>query len=188
MESNASLWSSTTASQPTFSRLTADTEVDVAIVGGGITGITAAMLLAATGKRVCLVEARRIGSGVSNRSTVHLTEAVDTRYQAIESDFGKDGAKLVDCVEDILDELRLRETQPTLPLDLPGLGSTPRIPVPPLEGTEAAVYAQLSAEPLPMDDLILETGLAAQAVSGALLMLEMKGVVRRLPGNAYVRI
>jgi glycine/D-amino acid oxidase-like deaminating enzyme len=94
MDSNTSLWSATGTS-PTFPQLMADEVVDVVIVGGGITGLTAAMLLAATGKRVTLVEARRIGAGVSHRSTVHLTEAVDSRYQNIESDFGKEGAKLV---------------------------------------------------------------------------------------------
>jgi len=94
METNDSLWYATTTS-PTFPPLMASTEVDVAIIGGGITGLTAAVLLASSGKSVALVEARRIGTGVSHRSTVHLTEAVDTRYQQIESDFGKDGARLV---------------------------------------------------------------------------------------------
>src|SRR6476646_737466 len=94
MESDASLWSAT-AESPTFPPLMADTETDVVIVGGGITGITAAMLLAATGQRVCLLEARRIGGGVTHRSTTHLTEAVDTRYTTIESHFGKEGSKLV---------------------------------------------------------------------------------------------
>ena len=94
MDSNASLWSAT-ATSPTFPPLMANAEVDVVIIGGGITGLTAAMLLAASGKRVSLVEARRIGCGVSHRSTTHLTEAVDMRYQQIESDFGKEGARLV---------------------------------------------------------------------------------------------
>lgn len=94
LKKSTSLWSET-ATSPTFPPLMADTEVDVLVVGGGITGLTAAMLLAASGKRVSLVEARRIGCGVSHRSTVHLTEAVDTRYHTIESDFGKEGARLV---------------------------------------------------------------------------------------------
>lgn len=94
METNGSLWTST-ASTPTFAPLMANAEVDVVIVGGGITGVTAALFLAQAGRSVALVEARRIGSGVSHRSTAHLTEAVDTRYTKIESDFGKEGAKLV---------------------------------------------------------------------------------------------
>lgn len=94
MESNDSLWSST-ATLPAYAPLEENVEVDVAIVGGGITGLTAAMLLADAGKRVVLLEARTLGSGVSNRSTVHMTEMVDTWYSQIESDFGRDGARLV---------------------------------------------------------------------------------------------
>ncbi len=94
MEANTSVWSATSTA-PTFPALMADAEVDVVVIGAGITGLVAAMLLAATGKRVIVLEARRIGSGVSHRSTTHLTEAVDTRYQQIESDFGKMGAQLV---------------------------------------------------------------------------------------------
>jgi glycine/D-amino acid oxidase-like deaminating enzyme/nitrite reductase/ring-hydroxylating ferredoxin subunit len=94
MEANDSLWSATTVA-PTFDRLEADTDADVAVVGGGITGLTSAYLLASAGKRVVLLEARRLGRGVSHRSTAHLTEAVDSRYVQIESDFGKEGARLV---------------------------------------------------------------------------------------------
>lgn len=94
MESNDSLWS-TTATLPSFPFLAENIEVDVAIVGGGITGLTAAMLLAESGKKVVVLEARTIGSGVSNRSTVHMTEMVDSWYSQIESSFGKEGARLV---------------------------------------------------------------------------------------------
>ena len=51
--------------------------VDVAVVGGGITGITAALLLARSGRRVAVVEARRIGKGETGKTTAHLTEALD---------------------------------------------------------------------------------------------------------------
>jgi len=91
---NASLWSAT-GTPPAFPAVSEDSEVDVVVVGGGITGLTAALLMAASGTRVMLVEARRLGSGVSGGSTFHLTEAVDTRYQQIEKDFGKEGARLV---------------------------------------------------------------------------------------------
>ena len=91
---NGSLWSNT-GTPPAYSPLTEDAEVDVVVVGGGVTGITAALLLARSGQRVMLLEARRLGSGVTSGSTFHLTEAVDTRYQQIEKDFGKDGARLV---------------------------------------------------------------------------------------------
>lgn len=94
MDTNDSLWSAAREA-PAFPPLLQDISVDVAIVGGGITGLTCAMLLADAGKSVALLEARTLGSGVSNRSTVHMTEILDTRYHAIESKFGREAARLV---------------------------------------------------------------------------------------------
>jgi glycine/D-amino acid oxidase-like deaminating enzyme/nitrite reductase/ring-hydroxylating ferredoxin subunit len=68
--------------------------VDVAVVGGGVTGVTAALLLRRAGLNVALVEARRIGKGETGKSTAHLTEVLDVRYHALASRFGLDGAKL----------------------------------------------------------------------------------------------
>ena len=91
---HASLWSA--AETPlALPPLTADAEVDVVVVGGGITGLTAALLLSGAGQRVIVLEARRLGSGVTSGSTFHLTEAVDRGYHQIERDFGKEGARLV---------------------------------------------------------------------------------------------
>ena len=92
----------------------------------------------------------------------------------------RDGARLVESVEDILRELRLDGSQQTLDL---GLDDAP----PDLSTDEAALYALLSHEAQPVDDLILETGLPAATVGGALVTLELKGCARRLPGNMYIR-
>lgn len=78
-----------------FPPLTADREVDVAIVGGGVTGLTAAVLLARAERRVALIERDAIGSGETGNTTAHLTEAVDARYQRLIKDFGEDNARLV---------------------------------------------------------------------------------------------
>ena len=42
-------------------------------------------------------------------------------------------------------------------------------------------------EPCHLDQLVQRLGLAVPQVSGALMMMEMKKVVRRLPGNRYER-
>jgi glycine/D-amino acid oxidase-like deaminating enzyme/nitrite reductase/ring-hydroxylating ferredoxin subunit len=70
-------------------------QVDVAVVGGGITGVTTALLLAESGKRVALLEARQLGAGVTGHTTAHLTEIVDTRYHELESKLGRETAQLV---------------------------------------------------------------------------------------------
>ncbi|HEX7666997.1 MAG TPA: FAD-dependent oxidoreductase, partial [Polyangiaceae bacterium] len=103
---NPSLWTEALADAHAPS-LAADIEVDVAVVGGGITGVTAAMLLAQAGKRVALLEMDRTGRGTTSSTTAHLTEAIDARYQNLEKDFGKEGAKLVA----VASRVALRELQ-----------------------------------------------------------------------------
>lgn len=68
---------------------------DVLIVGGGITGLTTALLLQDQGKKCILAEAYNIGFGTTGGTTAHLNTVLDNSYDYIESDFGEDGAKLV---------------------------------------------------------------------------------------------
>lgn len=58
-------WHAAAAHPPATERLSQDTEVDIAIVGGGFVGLTAARHLAAAGRRVALLEAGRLGDGAS---------------------------------------------------------------------------------------------------------------------------
>jgi glycine/D-amino acid oxidase-like deaminating enzyme len=66
---------------------------DVAVVGGGIVGLTSALLLARTGMRVTIIEAGRIGCGVTGASTAKVTSLHGARYASIEGKFGEDGAR-----------------------------------------------------------------------------------------------
>ncbi|MBE2198893.1 MAG: FAD-binding oxidoreductase, partial [Anaerolinea sp.] len=63
-----SLWLDTTP-QTNFPSLGDNLYVDVAIVGGGIVGLTAATLLKEQGKTVAVLEAKRIVEGVSGNTT-----------------------------------------------------------------------------------------------------------------------
>lgn len=94
MHSTQSIWARS-ASFQAASKLDADLAVDVAIVGGGITGLTTAVLLAEAGKSVAVLESRHLGAGVTGSTTAHVTEAVDARYHQLESKFGAEGARLV---------------------------------------------------------------------------------------------
>lgn len=85
-----------------------DRYFDVAVVGAGITGVTAATLLKAAGKRVVLLEARHVASGVTGGTTAHLTAALDTRYHELESKFGRTGAAL--AAESSLEAIELVAT------------------------------------------------------------------------------
>lgn len=94
MRSTAPLWPKHDHA-PKLPALTADLTVDVAIVGGGITGLTCALILGEAGKRVALLEGRHLGAGVSGATTAHATEVVDSRYYELESSFGREQAALV---------------------------------------------------------------------------------------------
>src|SRR3954470_3641003 len=89
-----SYWNATAGEGPAFPVLAGDLEVDVAIVGGGIVGVTAARLLKDRGRRVALVEARRVGRQVTGKSTAKMSSQHGILYQTLERKFGEDKARL----------------------------------------------------------------------------------------------
>jgi glycine/D-amino acid oxidase-like deaminating enzyme/nitrite reductase/ring-hydroxylating ferredoxin subunit len=76
-------------------KATAKQVYDVIIVGGGITGITTALLLQKSGKNCLVLEAKNLCFGTSGGTTAHLNTLLDTPYTTISKNFGKDDAKLV---------------------------------------------------------------------------------------------
>ncbi len=83
-----------TAPAPYFPSLSGDISVDVAIVGGGIVGITTARLLKDLGQTAAVVEARRVGRQVTGKSTAKMTSQHSIIYQTLEKKFGEEKARL----------------------------------------------------------------------------------------------
>ncbi|MEH7417864.1 FAD-dependent oxidoreductase [Neobacillus drentensis] len=79
---------------PTFKPLEQDISVDVAIVGAGITGITAAYLLTKEGRKVALLEAGGILNGTTGHTTAKLTAQHGLIYDEFINHFGKEKARL----------------------------------------------------------------------------------------------
>jgi glycine/D-amino acid oxidase-like deaminating enzyme/nitrite reductase/ring-hydroxylating ferredoxin subunit len=92
-EKTVSLWMAT-AQVPEKAALTEDTHANVCIVGAGIAGMTTAYLLAHEGRSVVVLDDGRIGGGMTERTTAHLSNAIDDRYFEIERLHGQGGAKL----------------------------------------------------------------------------------------------
>lgn len=89
-----SSWFKDTVQPAKFEKLFENISVDVAIVGGGIAGVTTAYLISKSGKSVALLEDGYIGSGETGRTTAHITHALDDRYYNIEKNHGTNSAKI----------------------------------------------------------------------------------------------
>ncbi len=87
-----SLWTATSEGAR-FDPLDAELTADVAVLGGGITGVTAALLLQEAGLDVVLLEADRIGSGVTGHTTAKLTSLHGLSYAKLIRDSGEDVAR-----------------------------------------------------------------------------------------------
>lgn len=71
------------------------TNYDVLIVGGGITGITTALLLQKQGKSCLVAEAHSLCFGTTGGTTAHINSFLDTSYDQIQSDFSLEAAQLI---------------------------------------------------------------------------------------------
>jgi DNA processing protein len=91
----------------------------------------------------------------------------------------KEGAKLVEGVEDILGELEFLIPREAV--------VTPRALPADLSDEEQKVFAAIELDETSIDAIIRKTGLPSGGVSSTLLRLEMKRLVRQLPGKMFVR-
>jgi glycine/D-amino acid oxidase-like deaminating enzyme len=106
-----SFWIDTTP-RTDYPTLSGDVSVDVAVLGGGITGLTAAVLLKRLGKTVALVEMHKVAEGVSGHTTAKVTSQQGLIYGHLTEEHGEEKARLyaraneaaIDRIEAFVDE------------------------------------------------------------------------------------
>ena len=76
------------ATLPSFAKIAHDAEAEVVVVGGGITGLTTAYLLARSGRSVVLLERGRCAQVDTGHTSAHLTMVTDARLTALVDRFG----------------------------------------------------------------------------------------------------
>jgi gamma-glutamylputrescine oxidase len=102
-----------------FPRFEGEARCDVAVVGGGYTGLSAALHLAERGYDVILLEGQRIGWGASGRNGGQVVTAYNRSMAQLEGWVGKDDArKLWDMNEEAKSLLRDRVARHDIRCDL----------------------------------------------------------------------
>ncbi|MFZ6048497.1 NAD(P)/FAD-dependent oxidoreductase [Pseudomonas sp. CR3202] len=89
------LWEKLTPQPVTASALFGEARFDVCVIGGGITGLTAALKLQEQGRSVCILEAHEVGHGGSGRNVGLVNAGTWIKPDDVESTLGqKQGARL----------------------------------------------------------------------------------------------
>lgn len=99
----------------------------------------------------------------------------------------RDGARLVESVDDIIAELSLPEVAAPAPGQVTAAHEAPAAPRD-LTSDESVILEALSLQQRHVDQIIEDCRVPANRASASLLMLELKGLVRRLPGNMFMRV
>jgi DNA processing protein len=128
-------------------------------------------------------------AGEQGRTVMAVPGAVDNPASGGCNALIRDGAVLVRDADDILAELngvsaqavaqKAAETTPA--------PAAPSGPPPGLDANQTRIWVSLEGGAKTFDELVQQLGIAVPQLSGTLMMLEMKKVVRRLPGNRYER-
>ena len=88
-----SIWTKT-AQLPQFDKLRSDLKTDVLIIGGGLAGVLCAYKLSQAGVDCALVEADRVGGGITKNTTAKLTSQHGLIYDKLIREFGVERARL----------------------------------------------------------------------------------------------
>jgi len=117
-----------------------------------------------------------------NRDVFALPGNIDSSLSYGTNSLIKQGAKLVSSVDDILEEYSLRPEDLKGKLGLQEIGSKETV-----DSQEDILYSLISSEAVGIDDLIEKSNLSVVQISSILLKLQLKEIIRQLPGNQFVR-
>ncbi|KQT68951.1 MULTISPECIES: NAD(P)/FAD-dependent oxidoreductase [unclassified Aureimonas] len=154
---------SATAPPPT-EPLSGEARAEVAIVGGGYTGLSTALHLAEAGVRAVLVEAEALGHGCSGRNGGQVNPGLKPDPDEVEADWGRDlGRRMVALSYAAPDEVFALVERLGIDCAASRTGTVRAAVTAPAEAAVAKLYEQCRARGMPVDLLGAE---AARARTG----------------------
>jgi DNA processing protein len=130
----------------------------------------------------------------NNREVMAVPGKVDSPLSKGAHQLIKQGAKLVESVEDVMEALgyigqRLQSCVSTAAAKASEKVETPLFDITQLNlsDNEKKVYDYLSKEPLHIEQIIAETKLAPGSINASLISLRLKGLIKQLPGSLFIR-
>ena len=130
----------------------------------------------------------------NNREVMAIPGKIDSPLSRGSNRLIKDGARLVDSVQDVIETLghvgeQLKEhvgkttEQATKVMELP-LFDVGKLKLSPCE---KKTYECLSKEPTHLEQIISEANLPTGDINAALVSLQLKGLIKNLPGNLFLK-
>ncbi len=123
------------------------------------------------------------------RTVMAMPGSVEASSSGGTNELIRKGAVLCRGVDDILEELHGVSAMAMAEKNAASVPTAPPVPLGPppgLDDNQRRIWETMT-EACHLDQLVQRLGLAVPQVSGALMRMEMKKVVRRLPGNRYER-
>jgi len=153
-----------------------------------ISGLSRAVVIIEAGQKSgALITAQHAAE--QGREVFAVPGPVDSEASAGANWLLRNGARLIRSADDILEDLA--GIAPIVPPSTSPNGTSDSIPVAPpppnLDEIQQSIWNALGEGPRVVDDIAAATSLDAAKLNVQLMLLEMKKVVRRLPGNIYER-
>ncbi|MBN1507371.1 MAG: DNA-processing protein DprA [Sedimentisphaerales bacterium] len=130
----------------------------------------------------------------NNREVMAVPGKIDSPLSQGPHHLIKQGAKLVESVEDVMEALGYIGDQLKEHVTVTARQAGDKVEAPlfetvrlDLRGHEKTVLELLGKEPLHVDQIIADADLSAGIVNASLVALRLKGLVRQLPGNLFAR-
>ncbi|MHC4187770.1 MAG: DNA-processing protein DprA, partial [Planctomycetota bacterium] len=128
----------------------------------------------------------------NNREVMALPGKIDSPLSKGTNSLIKEGAKLIDSVEDIIESLgyigqKLKGHVSTAVEESENskIASQIKLENLKLSGDERRIYDCIGTEPIHMEEVIQRTGLGAGKVNAGVVALRLKGLIKVLPGNHF---